>query len=130
MVPFQLCKFTILPSSLRDFLGVQSTIFILVIALISPPSFAPSLLFILISTTSPFLSDLQPLKRLLRPIAFLMLILGMINPNRSPQNDSSGQVIHRQIRTPLIFVLQPSKPSTFTRILVAREVEVYGFTVL
>lgn len=53
-----------------------------------------------------------------------LLVPRMINPQHATQHLSTGQIIHRQITTPLIFILQEAKALGFTGLAVPDEIEV------
>jgi hypothetical protein len=54
----------------------------------------------------------------------------MVNTDHSSANVCAAEVIDRQVRTPLVFVLEPAEAFGFARLFVPRELEKYGFSKL
>lgn len=131
MIPYQ-------PFQLFLFLqhGPPNNLLLLILTLsllLNPPRpLPPPLPFITLPIPNPLLSTTNSLRPHIILHSFLLppLIPNMIHTQHPPHNTRPSQIIHRQIRTPLILILQKSKPSALTRVLVADEVEMDGFSEL
>jgi hypothetical protein len=63
-------------------------------------------------------------------LAFLFLVSRMIHTHHATHDTCSAKIIHSQVATALILILQKAETSTLARFLVADQVDVYRVSVL
>lgn len=66
----------------------------------------------------------------LRFLSVLPLVSRVINPQYPSHDFCSSEIIHRQVRTSLIFIFEKTEAFAFPALLVAHEIDVDGFAVL